>query len=266
MSSVDATRSLIDLRSRVAALERSSERRSESRVLPFGIVAIDSFLPSSGLALGALHEVAVAGPDSGQAAAATLWAAGLVGRITGDVLWVLGSRDLFSPGLAAVGLHQDRLLMTEAGKEVLLVMEEGLRHPGLAAVVGEIDGRLSLTASRRLQLAAEQSGVTAIALRRSRKFDDPALAEPNAALTRWRVRSLPSPPALAHAPDTPGVGPPIWQLDLIRCRGGQAASWIVKGCDAQGYLHLATDMADRSFASGARLRVATRAAVGYGAA
>jgi protein ImuA len=44
-------------------------------------------------------------------------------------------------------------------------MEEGLKCRGLAAVVGEAT-RLSLTASRRLQLAAGESGVTAILIRR----------------------------------------------------------------------------------------------------
>jgi len=48
---------------------------------------------------------------------------------------------------------------------VLLAMEEGLRHADLAAVVCEMSGRFGLTASRRLQLAAEASGVTAFALR-----------------------------------------------------------------------------------------------------
>ncbi|MBX6744797.1 MAG: hypothetical protein IRY87_22420 [Acetobacteraceae bacterium] len=76
----------------------------------------------------------------------------------------------------------------------------GLRHPGLAGVVGEVPGRLGLTASRRLQLAAEATGAIAFALRRPTRPDDPALAEPSAAVTRWRVMPLPSPPPLPHAP------------------------------------------------------------------
>ena len=65
----------------------------------------------------------------------------------------------------------DRVIYAEAGKAAtaLLAMEEGLRHAGLAGVVGELSGRLTLTASRRLQLAAEQSGVTCFVLRRSRR-------------------------------------------------------------------------------------------------
>jgi len=50
-------------------------------------------------------------------------------------------------------------------------MEEGLRHGGLAAVVGEV-ACLSMTASRRLQLAAEDTGSIGIALRRWRGQTD----------------------------------------------------------------------------------------------
>jgi protein ImuA len=151
-----------------------------------------------------------------------------------------------------VGLTADRVVFVEAGKAaaVLLVMEEGLRHRGLAAVVGELSGRLTLTASRRLQLAAETSGVTAVALRRSRCHDDARLTEPIAAVTRWRVLALPSPPPFPLAPLVPGLGRARWRLDLVRCRGGEAFSWIVEASDAQGRLAVAADLADRPAAAG----------------
>jgi protein ImuA len=103
---------------------------------------------------------------------------------------------------------------------------------------------LGLTASRRLQLAAEASGVVAFALRRSRKHDDPALAEPSAAVTRWRIAALPSGPPLPHAPDVPGLAQGRWRLDLVRCRGGEARSWTVERCDAAGRLGVVADLAD----------------------
>ena len=76
---------------------------------------------------------------------------------------------LFAPALAAVGLHPDRVIYAEThrGSEVLAVAEEGLRQKGLAGVVAEV-ARLGLTASRRLQLAAEESGVPALIIRRWR--------------------------------------------------------------------------------------------------
>ena len=238
--------SLEALRERIARIERAHTRPSATPALPFGLAAIDDALPGGGLALAALHEAASSGPDTEHAAAATLFIAGILARLPGPVLWVQQQADLFAPGLAGVGLQPDRILFAEAGKSVLAVMEEGLRHPGLGAVVAELDGRLSLVASRRLQLAAEQAGTLAVLIRRSRGFDDPALTQPSAAVTRWRIGALPSPPVLPHAPETPGLGPARWRLDLTRCRGGEAASWVVEACDATGRLGVVSDAADRS--------------------
>ena len=224
------------------------ERRLSSRkpaTLRFGVPAIDQHIPGGGLATGALHEMASTGADAEHGAAAALLIAGLLARRRGPVLWALERRDLFAPALAAAGLHPDRVVFAEAGRAVLLVMEEALRQAGLAGVVGEV-GRLSLTASRRLQLAAEASGVPGFALRRTR--GEALVEEPNAALTRWRVAALPSPPPIAHAPGVPGLGRALWQLDLVRCRGGAPATWIVEACDAKGRLALATDIGNRQAA------------------
>lgn len=234
------------LRDRIAQIERVYTKGTAERSIPLGIKAIDQVVPTGGIRLGALHETASAGPDTEHAAAATLFTAGLLTQLDGPILWVLRQADLFAPGLASAGLRSDRIIFTEAGKHVLPVMEEGLRHPGLAAVVGELTGRLSLVASRRLQLAAEQAGILAILIRRSPSFDDPVLNEPTAALTRWRIAALPSPPALPHAPDTPGLGRARWQLDLTRCRGGEPGSWIVEACDATGRLRLVPNVRHRS--------------------
>jgi protein ImuA len=243
----DASALLLDLRARIARIERAHARGDRGKTLPFGVAAIDQALPGDGgLCLGALHEAASAGADTEHAAAATLFVAGILARLNGPVLWVLQQADLFAPGLAGAGLQPDRIVFAEAGKAVLAAMEEGLRHPGLTAVVAELSGRLSLVASRRLQLAAEQTGVTAVLIRRSRGFDDPALQQPSAAVTRWRIAALPSPPPLPHAPDTPGLGPARWRLELTRCRGGEPGSWIVEACDATGSLSLVPTLPNRS--------------------
>ncbi len=231
------------LRARIARIERRGAARVGAP-LRFGLAAIDRHLPGGGLASGALHELAGDGPDVEHATAATLLLAGLLARRRGPVLWALARCDLFAPALAAAGLHPDRVIFAEAGRAVLATMEEALRHPGLAAVVGEVQ-TLGLTASRRLTLAAETSGVPAFALRRSRTAAGPALAEPNAAATRWRVAALPARP---QVPDVPGIGRALWQLDLVRCRGGVPATWIVEACDAQGRIRLAADAGDRQAA------------------
>jgi protein ImuA len=227
---------LRDLREKIARIERRHVLSPTAQHhLPLHIPAIDGTLPGGGIDHHALHEAMSGGPDTEHAAAATLFVAGLLARLPGAVLWVLRQADLFAPALAAVGLPPRRLIFAEAGRDVLSIMEEGLRHPGLAAVVGEPAGRIGLAASRRLQLAAEQTGVMAILLRRGQIFDDPVHREPSAAFTRWRVTSLPSTEPRAR-----------WQLDLLRCRGGEPGSWIVGACDATGHLGLVADTADRS--------------------
>jgi protein ImuA len=211
------------LRDHIARIERAHARNATVRILPFRVAAIDRALPGGGLALGALHEAASAGPDTEHAAAATLFVAGVLARLDGPVLWALRQADLFAPGLVAAGLDPGRVVFAEAGKSVLAVAEEGLRHAGLAAVVAEVTGRLTLVASRRLQLAAEQSGVMAILIRRSQVFDDPVLNEPTAAATRWRIGANPA---------------GTWTLQLTRCRGAEPDRWTVEACDATGRVSL----------------------------
>ena len=153
------------LRERIRCLEgRARHRRA---ILPFGIKAIDERLPEGGLVLGALHEVAGGENGAVDGAAAALFAAGIAARTRGRVLWCVTRQDLFAPALALAGLAPDRVIYVEAGdeKSVLACFEEGLRHGGLGAVVAEV-ARLSMTASRRLQLAAEGSGAIGIAIRR----------------------------------------------------------------------------------------------------
>src|SRR5215204_1525348 len=97
----------------------------------------------------------------------------------------------------------------------LPVMEEGVRCPGLAGVVGEI-GPLGLTASRRLQLAAEATGVVALVVRRWRgdasSKEKGGAGSGNATATRWRVTALPSTPLT-----TPGLGRPRWRVERLNC-------------------------------------------------
>jgi protein ImuA len=171
------------LRERIQRLEGGA--RHEPAVLPFGIKAIDEHLPEGGLALGALHEVAGGGNGAVDGAAAALFAAGIATRTRGRVLWCVTRQDLFAPALAQAGLAPDRIIYVEAGddKAVLGCFEEALRHAKLGAVVAEIS-RLSMTASRRLQLAAEGSGVIGLAVRRWRRQAEAAVRQPTAATTR----------------------------------------------------------------------------------
>ena len=245
MQPAPKTPSLDQLRDTIARLERGSTHPNAPTPLPFGLSSIDAALPGGGLPLAAVHEIAGTGADVEHGAAAALFAAGILARIPGPVLWVLERQDLFAPGLAAAGLDPDRVIYAEAGRrDALLVMEEGLRHRGLAGVAAELSGRVTLSASRRLQLAAEATGVTGLLLRRPAK-GEAELAGAVAAVTRWRIGALPSPPPIPDAPEVPGLGRARWRLDLVRCRGGRTGSWITEACDASGRLGLVAPLADR---------------------
>jgi protein ImuA len=239
---------LAELKALVRAAEFTNRRADTLPALSFGLPAIDATLPTGGLMFGATHEVIGGGPDAAAGAAAAAFAGGILARTTGPVIWTFARRDLFAPGLASVGLHPDRVIYVEAGdsKTVLLVMEEALRHPGLGGVVGEINKPVGLTASRRLQLAAEESGGLGLVLRRHQRRATDAGMEPTAAHTRWQVSAIPAGAPLPWSPTTPGLGRARWRLDLLRCRGGEPKTFTVGACDASGRLGLPADLADRS--------------------
>ena len=219
--------------------------------MAFGVGAIDSRLPGGGLARGALHEITAMDPG-----AATGFCAALLARLAaarpqpggGRVLWcarrrLLEAGALYGPGLARFGLAPERVTVVQTGRDAdaLWVMEEALRCRRLAAVVGEA-GNITLTESRRLQLAAETGGVTAILLRPPpRRGAHP----PSAALTRWRVAAAP----VADRTDSGGEAQtpdmPCWQAELFRCRGGTPGQWLMEWRDETGDFALAAPVRHR---------------------
>ncbi|GBQ69448.1 hypothetical protein AA103196_2219 [Ameyamaea chiangmaiensis NBRC 103196] len=236
-----ATPALEQLRDRIRRLEgRTHDPRRT--VLPFGIEAIDRALPGGGLMLGALHDIAGGGADAQHGAAAARFCATIAARTRGPVLWCVMRPDLFAPSLQHAGLDAARVIYVDSRSErdLLACAEEGLRHRGLGAVVMEL-ARLPMIASRRLHLAAETSGVLALALRRWRRpAQANGLQQPNAAVTRWHVTAAHSAPL-----PVPGLGTARWHLDLVRCRGGEGARFVVEARDGTSRLALSADMVDR---------------------
>ena len=212
-------------------------------VLPFGVPALDRRLPGGGLALGCLHEVA-------EGAAAACFVAGIAARAQGKALWCITRQDLFAPGLEQSGLPPGRVIHVEAGDDrtVLACMEEGLRDGGLGAVVGEV-ARLPMIASRRLHLAAKESGTIGIVLRRGWRAGAGDFGQPTAAMTRWRISHLPS-----AALPVPGVGRARWRVELVRARAGEGFVIELEACDGTGRLGLPADLAGGPAAAAGRPR------------
>lgn len=158
----------------------------------------------------------------------------VMGQITGQgaaladkpLLWVqdrLTRREAGRPCLA--GLRQAPVIIhVDVSKpvDVLWAMEEGLRCSDLCGVLGEVWGDppiLDFTATKRLALRAEATGVPAWLIRRA--------GHPNlsAARERWRVKSVPS---LTHPFDARAPGPAQWQAELFRARWRTPGTWVTR--------------------------------------
>ena len=235
---------IAELRETLRSIEGDGHQRRET--LPFGIPQVDSQLADGGLRLDGLHEVAAGTADLSDDAAATLFIAGVAARAWGPVLWVVRRRDLFAPGLYQAGLSPERVLYAEArdDAELLALMEEGLRHRGLGAVIGEVK-RAGMASTRRLQLAAEGGRTIALLMRRHVREDADPLGQPSAALTRWRVTAAPSAPLRV-----PGIGRSRWSVSLVRQRSGEPFDTLLEACDDTGRLALPAALGHRSRATG----------------
>jgi protein ImuA len=217
------------LRRAVAEIEGSDLAALEAggRVLPLGTASIDAAL-GGGLALGCLHELAPAAPlHLGAAAgfALTLAARASERKAT---LWIqpefAGTEAgmLYGPGLTALGLPMERLLLLRVARpvDVLWAMEEALKSRVLATVIAELtdDGTAAdLTATRRLALAARDGGGLGFLLRHR------ISPESSAAATRWDIAAAPSIPDAFG-----GLGRTAFTLSLVKNRRGPFGRWTVE--------------------------------------
>src|SRR3984957_9137616 len=239
------TSTLATLRGSIERIEIHAEAITPGR-MPLGHADADTTL-QGGLALGAVHEVFAEGR---QGTVATGFVAALAGRLSlaghknlagrasarRPLLWVrqdfteieLGA--LSMGGWAELGLDP-RLVVTVRAADAdtaLRTAADALACDALGGVVLEVWGQarqLDLVASRKLTLAAQMSGVTALLLRSG------AEPEPSTAETRWIVRAAHSPPA-GHSPHERGWGVPMFDAQLVRNRHGPVGRWIMEWkCD-----------------------------------
>jgi protein ImuA len=224
------TNTLATLRGRIERIEAHGDAPGLNRVA-LGHASADAML-RGGLAVAAVHEVFAEGR---QGAVATGFIAGLSGRITRrrPLVWVrqdfseVESGALSMSGLSELGLDP-RLLVTVRAADVdsaLRSAADALACDALGAVVLEVFGearQLDLVASRKLTLAAQASGVTALLLRIA------ATPIPSTAETRWIVRAAHSPPGSAFS----AWGAPMFDVELVRNRHGPVGRWIMEWkCD-----------------------------------
>ena len=146
------------------------------------------------------------------------------------------------------GLGGTDIIHVEArdARSALWAMEEGLRCSALSAVIGEVYGdpaALDFTATRRLAVASERSGVPCWLVRLG------GTANLSGARMRWRIASAPS---LANPLDARAPGFAAWDAELFRARGHQPGRWTVAH-DTDRF-HLVSGTGDRELVEGQRLR------------
>lgn len=212
-------------------------RPAKSIATDVGLGPICRAFPGGTFPAGAVHEFM--SMEVEDTASASGFLMGLLSSLMGSrgtALWIGSSRTIYPPALRMFGIQPDRVVFVDLKKEkdVLWVMDEALKCGALTAVVGEIRD-LSFMESRRLQLAVEQSQVTGFLLRRNVKK-----LNTTACVSRWKITSLPS----ELIENLPGVGFPMWRVELLRIRNGQPGTWDIKWVNDR-FVHPAEMVRDR---------------------
>lgn len=184
-----------------------------------GLGAVEYAFPNNVFPVGAVHEMLHTGDEAFSATCGFL--AAVLSKLAGNngaCLWVGGAVNIFPPALAAFGIAPERMIFVtpKKDKELLWIMEEALKCEGLTAVVGQITN-IDLKASRRLQLAVEQSRVTGFIIR-----NDTGRLSPIACVARWKITPL------ASNSELPGVGFARWKAQLQKVRNGKPGTWDVE--------------------------------------
>lgn len=143
------------------------------------------------------------------------------GRVIGrEVVWVRQraaaeeTGGAYGPGLVAFGVHPERvtLVMPRTTIDLLRIGVEAVRCGAIGAVLletADTGTKIELTATRRLVLAAEKSGVTVLLVRIA------PTEVPTAARTRWLVR-----PYARGGQPCDGPEHPRFDITLLRHRAG----------------------------------------------
>ena len=152
-------------------------------------------------------------------------------RHPGPLVWIAPAHLPELPMLAGLppGIGERLQLFRPSGEtDLLWCAEEALRAAPVSLVIAEPSGPLSLTAGRRLQLAAEAGRTTGLLLIREG-------AGSNATETRWQCAPLPDP-----SPDST-----LHQWSLNKNKKGTIGSWTLTWNGASAAVHLVPEARQR---------------------
>ena len=234
-----------ELRRTIRAVETRHCAANISR-LSLGVDEVDARLGSSGLTAAALHEIAPTDYRSTPAAMGFLLALArsAFAAKDGTVVWTLlsdGARSFGHPNASTLrhwGIDPPSVLFVRcaSSRDALWTLEEGLKSNALFLALGSRPSGMDFTMSRRLQLAAVESGTPVLLLRH---HDDDT---PSAAVTRWRVSPAPS------SQDRYGfMKNPRWRVVLEHARGGHVGEWVMEWDHDALCLRLSAGLGGRAF-------------------
>ena len=152
-------------------------------------------------------------------------------RHTGPLVWILPAHVPELPMLRGLprGVGERLHVFRPIGEtDLLWCIEEALRAAPVSLVIAEPEKPLSLTAGRRLQLAAEAGRTTGIMLIRGD-------AGSNAAETRWNCEAI----ASTAADST------LHRWDLNKNKRGTIGSWVLNWNGASAAVHMVSEARQR---------------------
>lgn len=209
------------LRKDILSMQGFQPPSLKKKTTDFGLGGIETAFPYGTFPTGAVHEFVSQTPV--QSAATSGFLAVLLGRLMKDegfCLWIGRGRTLFPPALNYFGVLPHKVIFVDIKKEkdLLWAVEEAFKCSALSAVVGEVK-ELTLTESRRLQLALEKSKVTGLLHR-----INPRITSAVASVCRWQISPLPT----IVTDGLPGLGMPSWEVNILKVRNGEPGSWQVQ--------------------------------------
>ncbi len=156
-------------------------------------------------------------------------------RCSGPLIWVIPGHAPHSPLLSGLpGGVGARLHLIRPAHEtdLLWAVEEALRSPAVALVIAEPEKPLSLTAGRRLQLAAKAGQTTGLMLIREGQGS-------NAAETRWHCAPVADGVADGERDST------LHHWQLTKNKRGTTGNWTVHWNGETAAVHLVSAAGER---------------------
>ena len=162
-------------------------------------------------------------------------------RHPGAVLWVLPAHEPQRPMLRGLpaGLSERLLLLTpKTETDLLWCVEEALRAAPVALVIAEPQQLLSLTAGRRLQLAAEAGQTTGLMLIREGQGS-------SATETRWRCDPVAAPASVSAPATHSATDSTLHHWSLNKNKRGTIGHWVLNWHGASAAFDLVSETGER---------------------